>query len=186
MTWPAGPILLPGGKGLLNNGKFVKNADDGCWGPQPSEVPREGYTDAPGAIITVSGSCDSACANAAGNYVPRRAGTDFILTETHCLYRLEHEDSEDLGKLLIRHCIVTGKWCANLSGELDDMYYAFGVIGTACPCAIFMIQLPGDPIECIGVNLEGSFSLPGEAPGSLGTFRDSYDCSGCTASITLT
>jgi hypothetical protein len=35
MSWPTGKILLPNGKGLIQGGKFVTNAQDCCCGPPP-------------------------------------------------------------------------------------------------------------------------------------------------------
>lgn len=133
----------------------------------------------PSATVTVAGACpdDATCKDAAGAYL-----FDFSVrrpaSNTCCYWDLRREP---FGTIYLNYEYTEGKWYSTLL----DQFASFGG-GSGDPCGA------RDPtfldvtehITCSEGVLSGTYELPGLGP-RLSPPND-IDCTGCTATVTLT
>lgn len=141
----------------------------------------------PGAIITIAGACADSpgfCADYAGTYSFFRFDNRQAAIGG-CQWQL-NIDGGGAEKLYLFYCIDQGHWAAILVGTGGaygfDLDNPNGAVMASCGFvlrAAFPAKIPD--LTCIDSVLTGSFSLLGVNQTFFST-----DCTGCTASVTLT
>jgi len=141
----------------------------GCCGGQPCVDCGGSQPDIPQANVSVSGSCDSVCATADdGDYQFQ----GFVSDECYWYWYGPQFGFDGTWEIRIQYHPSEGRWEAWLQATQSEVpnhaeFHSSNVSGISCNSSTG--------------HLEGTFTLDGVDSGT-----NNADCSGCTATITLT